>query len=58
MLKLDGLVAAYDDVTCLHGVSLEVRRGEIVDEEELVRLLENRASALTSSPSGPKYGGR
>ena len=30
MLKLDGLVAAYDDVTCLHGVSLEVRRGEIV----------------------------
>ena len=30
MLKLDGVVAAYDDVTCLHGVSLEVRRGEIV----------------------------
>ena len=30
MLKLDGVVAAYDDVICLHGVSLEVRRGEIV----------------------------
>ena len=30
MLKLDGVVAAYDDVTCLHGVSLQVRRGEIV----------------------------
>lgn len=30
MLKLDGVVAAYDDLTCLHGVSLEVRRGEIV----------------------------
>ena len=30
MLKLDGVVAGYDDVTCLHGVSLEVRRGEIV----------------------------
>ena len=30
MLKLDGVVAAYDDVTCLHGVCLEVRRGEIV----------------------------
>jgi branched-chain amino acid transport system ATP-binding protein len=30
LLKLDGVVAAYDDVTCLHGVSLEVRRGEIV----------------------------
>ena len=30
MLKLDEVVAAYDDVTCLHGVSLEVRRGEIV----------------------------
>ena len=30
MLKLDGVVAAYDDVTCLHGVSLDVRRGEIV----------------------------
>ena len=24
------MVAAYDDVTCLHGVSLAVRRGEIV----------------------------
>ncbi len=30
MLKLDGVVAAYGDVTCLHGVCLEVRRGEIV----------------------------
>jgi branched-chain amino acid transport system ATP-binding protein len=30
LLKLDGVVAAYDDVTCLHGVSLEVGRGEIV----------------------------
>ena len=30
MLKLDGVVAAYDDVICLHGVSLQVRRGEIV----------------------------
>ncbi len=30
MLKLDGVVAAYDDVTCLHGVCLEVRPGEIV----------------------------
>src|SRR5690349_24505893 len=30
VLKLEGVVAAYDDVTCLHGVSLEVRRGEIV----------------------------
>ena len=30
MLKLDGVVAAYDDVTCLHGVCLEVRCGEIV----------------------------
>lgn len=30
MLKLDGVVAGYDDVICLHGVSLEVRRGEIV----------------------------
>ena len=30
MLKLDGVVAAYDDVICLHGVCLEVRRGEIV----------------------------
>jgi branched-chain amino acid transport system ATP-binding protein len=30
VLKLDDVVAAYDDVTCLRGVSLEVRRGEIV----------------------------
>lgn len=30
MLKLDGVVAGYDDVICLRGVSLEVRRGEIV----------------------------
>ena len=30
MLKLDGVVTAYDDVSCLPGVSLEVRRGEIV----------------------------
>jgi branched-chain amino acid transport system ATP-binding protein len=30
VLKLDGVVAAYGDVTCLHGVCLEVRRGEIV----------------------------
>lgn len=30
MLELDGVIAAYDDLTCLHGVSLEVRRGEIV----------------------------
>ena len=30
MLKLDGVVTAYDDVICLRGVSLEVRRGEIV----------------------------
>ena len=30
MLKLDGVIAAYDDVICLRGVSLEVRRGEIV----------------------------
>ena len=30
MLKLEGVVAAYDDVVCLRGVSLEVRRGEIV----------------------------
>ena len=27
MLKLDGVVTAYDDVICLRGVSLEVRRG-------------------------------
>lgn len=30
MLRLEGVIAAYDDVICLHGVSLEVRRGEIV----------------------------
>jgi len=30
VLELEGVVAAYDDVTCLHGVSLTVRRGEIV----------------------------
>jgi branched-chain amino acid transport system ATP-binding protein len=30
VLKLDGVVTAYDDVICLRGVSLEVRRGEIV----------------------------
>ena len=30
MLVLEGVVAAYDDVVCLSGVSLEVRRGEIV----------------------------
>src|SRR5262249_61702207 len=30
VLKLDGVAAAYDDVICLHGVSLDVRRGEIV----------------------------
>jgi branched-chain amino acid transport system ATP-binding protein len=30
VLKLDGVIAAYDDLTCLHCVSLEVRRGEIV----------------------------
>src|SRR5262245_11713354 len=30
MLKLEGVVAAYDDVICLRGVSLEVRAGEIV----------------------------
>src|SRR6266487_3888851 len=30
VLKLDGVIAAYDDVICLRGVSLEVRRGEIV----------------------------
>jgi branched-chain amino acid transport system ATP-binding protein len=30
VLKLDGVIAAYDDLTCLHGVSLEVRGGEIV----------------------------
>ena len=30
MLVLEDVVAAYDDVVCLSGVSLEVRRGEIV----------------------------
>jgi branched-chain amino acid transport system ATP-binding protein len=30
VLKLDRVVAAYDDVVCLRGISLEVRRGEIV----------------------------
>jgi branched-chain amino acid transport system ATP-binding protein len=30
LLNLDGVVAAYDDVVCLRGISLEVRRGEIV----------------------------
>jgi branched-chain amino acid transport system ATP-binding protein len=30
VLKLDGVVTAYEDVICLRGVSLEVRRGEIV----------------------------
>jgi branched-chain amino acid transport system ATP-binding protein len=30
MLVLDGVVAAYDDVICLSGVSLDVRQGEIV----------------------------
>jgi branched-chain amino acid transport system ATP-binding protein len=30
VLELDGVVAAYDDVICLQGVSLEVHRGEIV----------------------------
>ena len=30
VLALDGVIAAYDDVICLRGVSLEVRRGEIV----------------------------
>src|SRR5262245_36821828 len=30
MLKLEGVVAAYDDVVCLRGVSLEVRAGEVV----------------------------
>jgi branched-chain amino acid transport system ATP-binding protein len=30
MLELKGVVAGYDDVVCLHGISLEVRRGEIV----------------------------
>ena len=30
LLVLESVVAAYDDVVCSHGVSLEVRRGEIV----------------------------
>jgi branched-chain amino acid transport system ATP-binding protein len=30
VLKLERLIAGYDDVVCLHGVSLEVRKGEIV----------------------------
>jgi branched-chain amino acid transport system ATP-binding protein len=30
MLEVSGLVAGYDDVVCLRGVSLEVRRGEVV----------------------------
>jgi branched-chain amino acid transport system ATP-binding protein len=30
VLKLEGVIAAYDDVICLRGVSLEVRRGEVV----------------------------
>jgi branched-chain amino acid transport system ATP-binding protein len=30
VLKLEGVVAGYDDVVCLRGVSLEVRAGEIV----------------------------
>ena len=30
MLQLDRVIAAYDDVVCLRGISLEVRRGEIV----------------------------
>jgi branched-chain amino acid transport system ATP-binding protein len=30
VLRLEGVVAGYDDVVCLRGVSLEVRRGEIV----------------------------
>jgi branched-chain amino acid transport system ATP-binding protein len=30
VLELEGVIAAYDDVVCLRGVSLEVRRGEIV----------------------------
>jgi branched-chain amino acid transport system ATP-binding protein len=30
VLRLESVVAAYDDVACLRGVSLEVRRGEIV----------------------------
>jgi branched-chain amino acid transport system ATP-binding protein len=30
VLTLEALVAGYDDVVCLHGVSLEVNRGEVV----------------------------
>ena len=30
MLRLDNVVAAYSDLVCLHGISLEVRAGEIV----------------------------
>ena len=30
MLTLEHVVAAYDDVVCLRGISLEVRRGEVV----------------------------
>jgi branched-chain amino acid transport system ATP-binding protein len=30
VLELEGVIAAYDDVICLRGVSLEVRRGEVV----------------------------
>jgi branched-chain amino acid transport system ATP-binding protein len=30
VLRLEGVVAGYDDVICLRGVSLEVHRGEIV----------------------------
>ena len=28
MLALESVIAAYDDVVCLSGVSLEVRKGE------------------------------
>ena len=30
MLELERVIAGYDDVVCLHGISLEVKRGEIV----------------------------
>jgi branched-chain amino acid transport system ATP-binding protein len=30
VLQLEGIVAGYDDIVCLRGVSLEVRAGEIV----------------------------
>jgi branched-chain amino acid transport system ATP-binding protein len=30
MLNVSGLIAGYDDVVCLRGISLEVRQGEIV----------------------------